>query len=268
MTYTKGRHPGAVWRKTDFQIHTPRDAGWTGSRSLPGGSEDSERAREAWADDFVAACIKRGIGAIAITDHHDIVMYPYVARAIERSPSAKSTLWLFPGMEVTCNDSVQCLILFDQGTDPVVAGRLFGKMPAIAVPDPNAPQAPQTQLCGRGVKEFIGDVFEDKILRGRHLSLPHASQGGHKDILRKGFHPRFAELEVDGVYNEKAYSVLDSVTRQKIYGEITDWGDRRRGIVTTGDNRKATYEDLGINSCWMRLGEPTAEAVRQAVLAD
>ncbi len=43
---------------------------------------------------------------------------------------------------------------------------------------------------------------------------------------------------------------------------------RRRGIVTTGDNRKASYEDLGVNPCWMRLGESTAEALRQAVLAD
>ncbi len=268
MSYTKGRHPGAVWRKTDFQIHTPRDAGWTGGPSLPGGSEECEKAREVWADEFVAECLKRGIGAIGITDHHDIVMYPYVARAIERSSEAKAALWLFPGMEVTCNDSVQCLILFDQGMPPEEIARLFGKMPHIAVPDPKAPQAPQTQLCGRDVKELIGDVFEDKILRGRHIALPHASQGGHKDILRKGFHPRFAELEVDGVYNEKAYSILDSVTLQKIYGEIPDWGDRRRGIVTTGDNRKANYDDLGINPCWMRLGEPTAEALRQAVLAD
>ncbi|MBZ9769983.1 AAA family ATPase [Mesorhizobium sp. CA6] len=268
MIYPKGRHPGAVWRKTDFQIHTPRDAGWSGSRSLAGGTEELEEARETWADDFVSACLQRGIGAIAITDHHDIVMYPYVARAIMRSPDARGKLWLFPGMEVTCNDSVQCLILFDQSTEYKVVERLFGKMPSIAAPDPQVEKAPQTQLCGRDLKDLIGDLFEDRSLRGKHLALPHASQGGHKDILRKGFHPRFAELEVDGVYNEKLYADLDSTTLKKIYGEISDWGDRRRGIITTGDNRKASYEDLGKNACWIRLGEPTAESIRQAVLAD
>lgn len=268
MSYAKGRHPGAVWRKSDLQVHTPRDAGWSGSPNLPGGSTDHEKAREDWADDFVKACLDRGIGVVGITDHHDITMYPYVARAIERSPQAKASLWLFPGMEVTCNDSVQCLILFDQGTPTDVMVRLFGKMPAISSPDQNAARAPQTKLSGRDVKEFIGDAFEDEILRGKHIALPHASNGGHKDILRKGFHPRFAELEVDGVYNEKHYTALDGPSLQKIYGEIPDWGDRRRGIITTGDNRKANYEDLGANACWMRLGEPTAEALRQAVLAD
>ncbi len=268
MTRIKGRHPGAEWRKTDFQVHTPRDAGWSGSRSLPGGGDDDEKARDEWADEFVQACLKKGLGAIAITDHHDIVMYPYVERAIERSAAARDALWLFPGMEITCNDSVQCLILFDQGSEWNEVRRIFGKMPAIAEPDKDAAQAPQTKLCGRDVKALIGDLYEDDIIRGKHLALPHARDGGHKDILRKGFHPRFAELEVDGVYNEVSYSKLDDITLRKIYGEINDWGDRRRGIITTGDNRKASYEDLGINACWMRLGEPTAEALRQAVLAD
>lgn len=268
MTHQKGHHPGATWRKTDLQIHTPRDAGWTGSRHLPGGTPESEVEREGWADTFVQVCVERGLNAIAITDHHDLVMIPYVERAIARSPIAKNLLWMFPGMEITCNDAVQCLILFDKGTGPEVMGRLFGKMPAIEAPNQVEPRAPQTQLCGRDVKDFIGDVFEDRILRGKHIVLPHASQGGHKDILRKGFHPRFAELEVDGVYNEKPYSALDPVTLKKIYGEISDWGDRRRGVITTGDNRQANFNDLGANPCWIRLGEPTAEALRQAVLAD
>ncbi|MGB3539503.1 MAG: hypothetical protein WBA42_15200 [Mesorhizobium sp.] len=65
---------------------------------MPGGDEDSEQAQDEWADEFVQACLKQGLGAIAITDHRDIVMYPYVERAIERSPEAKNALWLFPGM--------------------------------------------------------------------------------------------------------------------------------------------------------------------------
>ncbi|TPL88549.1 PHP domain-containing protein [Mesorhizobium sp. B2-3-12] len=166
MNYPKGHHPGAVWRKTDFQIHTPRDAGWTGGGGLPGGSEEKELAREAWADEFVAACLKRDIGAIAITDHHDIVMYPYVARAIERSHTAKPTLWLLPGMEVTCNDSVQCLILFDQGTPTGVIGRLFGMMPRVPAPDPHAAKAPQASLCGKDIEDLLGSIFQDDMLKG------------------------------------------------------------------------------------------------------
>ena len=35
MAYPKGQHPGATWRKCDFQCHTPRDRHWVGV-SLPG----------------------------------------------------------------------------------------------------------------------------------------------------------------------------------------------------------------------------------------
>lgn len=268
MTAEKGRHPGAVWRKTDFQIHTPRDAGWSGSPSLPGGTEEFESAREKWADGFVQECLKRGLGAIAITDHHDLVMYPYVQRAIERNPEVKAKLWLFPGMEVTCDDSVQCLTLFDSATPPDVVQRLFGKMPKVPAPDANAKTAPQSNICGKEIRDFLGLMYEDTSFRGRNIVLPHGRQGGHKGILRKGFHSRFAELEVDGVYTERGYGDLEDSDRRKIYGEDKHWGDRRHGIITTGDNRFEDCRRLAINPCWVRLGEPTAEAIRQAVLAD
>jgi len=268
MAFEKGRHPGAVWRKTDFQVHTPRDAGWTGSAPLPGGDATREVAREKWADDFVAECLKRDLFAVAITDHHDIIFFPYVERAIARSSEAKDKLWLFPGMEITCNDSVQCLMLFDQGTKPDVLRRLFGIFPKVTEPPANDAQAPQTVLIGKDIKEFLGAAHEDLAFRGKSIVLPHASKGGHKDILRVGFHTRFADLAVDGVYNEKAYADLDKKMLDRVYGESHDWGDRRHGIITTGDNRNADYAKLGLNACWVRLGEPTAEAIRQAVLAD
>jgi predicted nucleic acid-binding Zn-ribbon protein len=195
-------------------------------------------------------------------------MYPYVQRAIERSPAAREILWLFPGMEITCDDSVQCLMLFDQGTSPDVLRRLFGLMPKVAEPPADTGEAPQAILCGKDIKDFLGAAFADASFRGKSIVLPHASKCGHKDILRRGFHSRFADLEVDGVYNEKAYVELDEPTLKRIYGELRDWGDRRHGIITTGDNRNADYAKLGLNACWMRLGEPTAEAIRQAVLAD
>jgi hypothetical protein len=229
---------------------------------------ENEAGRDLWADKFVQQCLLKSIDAIGITDHHDIVMYPYVERAISRSEAAKGKLWLFPGIEVTCQDAVQCLILFDVSTEPSVTKRIFGKMPRVAEPDANLGRAPQADVCGVGIDDFIAAAMEDVEFKGRSIVLPHASKGGHKDILRKGFHPRFAELEVDGVYNEQHFLRLDQATLKKIYGETPEWGDRRRGILTTGDNRSALFEALASNPCWVRLGEPTAESIRQAVLAD
>ncbi|WP_376776652.1 TrlF family AAA-like ATPase [Rhizobium leguminosarum] len=266
--HAKGRHPGAVWKKTDFQVHTPRDSMWRGSGPLPGGLAEAEAARDEWADVFVEQCLQKEIDAVAITDHHDVVMYPYVERAILRSDKARGSLWLFPGVEITCQDAVQCLILFDEGTGHAVTKRIFGKMPKIAEPDADLGRAPQAEVCGVEIDEFVRLATEDVEFKGRSIVLPHANKGAHKDILRQGFNLRFADLEVDGVYAERHYSRLDAATLSKVYGETPDWGARRRGILTTGDNRSSSYEELGSNPCWVRLGEPTAEAVRQAVLAD
>ncbi len=75
MSYAKGKHPGAQWRKCDFQIHTPRDEQWSGLRSTSN-TQDVDAARKEWAEQFVKECIARGLGAIAVTDHHDTVFIP------------------------------------------------------------------------------------------------------------------------------------------------------------------------------------------------
>ncbi len=268
MTYPKGMHPGAVWKRADFQIHTPRDPQWTGSPHLPGGSPDSEAARCAWADDFVQQVLQRGLSAIALTDHHDLCFIEYVREAIERAAAA-DRLWLFPGMEVTCQDSTQCLILFDRDAALDTPKRLFGgHLQNIDEPARDNAINPQALECGRNIDDFVNSVADDKTVGPASIILPNATEGGHKTILRVGFHQRFASLSVDGVYLDKAFATQSEVALKKVQGEIREWGGRRRGILPTGDNRNQDWAKLGTNDCWIRLGEPTVEAIRQAVLAD
>ena len=114
----------ATWRKCDFQLHTCRDPNWTGFRP-PGVGDELEgekldinavnALRDQWADKFVAACKQKKLEAIAVTDHHEMVMIPYIKNAIARAKEVDNefSLWLFPGMELTAKGGVQCLILFD-----------------------------------------------------------------------------------------------------------------------------------------------------------
>jgi chromosome segregation protein len=265
-----GRHPGAVWKRTDFQIHTPRDPQWSGSPNLPGGTPQLEAARDDWADGFVAKCVDAGLDAIAITDHHDLCMIEYVQRAIDRLPNDASKPWLFPGMEVTCSDAVQCLVLFSRDSDRNLWRRLFGgHLQHILEPDANAATNPQAVHCGRDLGPFLASVSADKPLADFCIVLPHASNdGAHKSMFRDGFAPRFESLQFDGVYTDKAFSELKEMTVKKVHGKIQAWGTRRRGIIPTGDNRHQNFSRLGDRGCWVRLGEPTAEALRQAMLAD
>src|SRR6187402_584691 len=112
MLHPKGMHPGATWRKADLQVHTPRDPQWSGPK-FKGGTPQDEAKREAWADEFVQACIDRKLEMVAVTDHHDFCAMPYILSAIGRLPLTVSKPWVFPGVEVTCDDSAQCLVIFD-----------------------------------------------------------------------------------------------------------------------------------------------------------
>ncbi|MDA0344963.1 MAG: AAA family ATPase [Proteobacteria bacterium] len=268
--FSKGRHPGAVWKKTDFQIHTPRDPQWSGSPHMAGGPSAEEDTRQAWMDTFIQTCVDKGLHAIAITDHHDFCFVEYAQKSIENLPAGTIKPWLFPGIEITCNDAVQCIMLFDSATGWDDWLRVYGgHLNAITKPDRNTATAPQAAQCGKDIAQFIGGVAKDAHLSKCTLILPHANNdGAHKSMMRQGFNKRFQELPFDGVYSDKSFDQLDNSTKRKIWGLDLNWGFRRKGLLPTGDNRDASYKKLGANTCWMRLGEPTTESIRQALLAD
>ncbi|AMA59849.1 hypothetical protein BCCGELA001_28710 [Bradyrhizobium sp. CCGE-LA001] len=119
------------------------------------------------------------------------------------------------------------------------------------------------------VSEFVAAIQDEQYLKDCCLVLPHFStEDDHKSLNEPGHHPRFANLPIDGVYIERPYSGLDTTTIDKIRGKINDWGKRRRAIIATGDNRTADWQRLGKHDCWIKLGEHSIEALRQALLAD
>jgi chromosome segregation protein len=268
-TYPKGKHPGAVWKKTDFQIHTPRDPQWSGSPHMTGGSGAEEDVRQAWMDAFIQTCVDKGLHAIAITDHHDFCFIPYAQKAIANLPDGSKKPWLFPGMEITCNDAVQCIALFDPLTKWNDWVRIFGLLNNINIPDGDSDKAPQAIQCGKDIADLIEKIANDKHLSKHSLILPHGGDpSDHKSIIKNGFNVRFQQLPIEGVYIDKNYHKLNGKTKRRIYGESLSWGNRRKGVISTGDNRSAGWEKLGTNTCWIRLGEPTTESIRQALLAD
>jgi len=66
---------GAHFYRCDFQVHTPRDLNWEGAGAV------SCDERKAYSEELICDCRQKGIDAIAITDHHDFVFFPYVRKA-------------------------------------------------------------------------------------------------------------------------------------------------------------------------------------------
>jgi len=133
---------GAHFFKCDFQVHTPRDINWSGANAV------IDQEREAYADKLVLACREKDLNAIAITDHHDFVFFPYIKRAAERELSpegnpidpAESRV-VFPGLELTlASPPCQALLILDSNFPENL---LQGVLTALGI-HPNNADAPKT----------------------------------------------------------------------------------------------------------------------------
>ncbi|MVT73802.1 AAA family ATPase [Bradyrhizobium cajani] len=266
MIYDVGLHLGTTWHKCDFQCHTPRDRAWSGSPDLPGGEDAAELARRAWAEEFIRAAEAARLQAVAISDHHDICLSAY---ALEAAARLQSSVLVFPAVEITCSDNAQCIVIFDPSATVDTQKLALGAAGNILMAPASDAKTCDILPARETVSGFVEAVQSEQHLRDTSVILPHFSmEEDHKTLNEQGHHPRFANLPIDGVYIERAYSSLDVTTVEKIRGKIHDWGKRRRAILATGDNRTADWSRLGVNDCWIKLGEHSIEALRQALLAD
>lgn len=270
----------AYWRKCDFQVHTPRDPNWQGARPIgigediggtPATAEEVDAQRQHWADDFVDQCARRGLEAIALTDHHEMVMIPYVQAAIasRNSSDPEFDLWLLPGMELTCRGGVQCLIIFDADLTEEWRNAAQGRL-GIVVAELNdkARQAPRVTQLDYAYPEIADKLDSVPQLKGRYIVLPNVSQGGQHTVLRDGAHADFRRMPYIGGYLDTGQTIntIQGTNRRRLSGRDAMWGSRFVYPLPTSDARSADYAKLGNNQCWIKLAAPTAEAIRQAFL--
>lgn len=266
---------GAEFRKTDLQIHSPRDRSWEGTRpeDALGANQTSEqiqKAREDYCKTFINKCLTEGLRAIAITDHHEGIYSNIVIQTKEKmeKEQGKIDLWIFPGMELTCKDSCQALILFDADLSQALFEKARNKMGLPTDCVPLSPQGIQIELLNYNLEELQSLLEGDSELRDRFIILPHVKPGGHKTVLRQGFHKRFKEMPYIGGYMDKCYPhELNEGDRRILEGEIPDWSSDKRGVISTSDARHADFRLIGKHASWIKLASPTAESLRQAMLA-
>lgn len=270
----------ASWRKCDFQLHTPRDPNWQGKRPVGIGDKTDAKVasqaevddqRKSWAKDFVDICVKRELRAIAITDHHEMVMIPYVQAEISErlSKDIDFDLWLFPGMELTCRNGVQCLIIFDADLSEEWRRDAQSKL-GITVASLNeaARQGPKVTQLGFPYPDIATRLDVEPKLRSRYIVLPNVSEGGQHTVVTAAAHADFKSMPYVGGYLDAGRNIetLGGKHKKRLSGEKEIWGDRYIYPLPTSDGRSADFSKVGTNNCWIKLAEPTAEAIRQAFL--
>jgi type III restriction enzyme len=260
---------GAHFHKADLQVHSPRDPAWSGVKPT---SEDDRRA---FAKKFIAGCREKGLDAVAITDHHDLAFVDYIREAAAAETDdlgdalpAERRLAVFPGVEVSLGVPCQALLILDADFP---SDRLPGVLAALSV-DPTdlaeaSHAAPQQLAHVDDFKALYGLLDRNAWLKDRYVVLPHASDGGLKTLIRKGFHDKYKEMPCVGVYTDGDVKKLGDGNTRILAGEDKAWGNKRVAVIQTSDARSDSFAKLGKFPTWIKWATPTAEALRQACLA-
>ena len=285
------KYLGASFHKCDFQVHSPRDLNWEGPF-------DPATQRVEFAVALVADCRRKGLNAVAITDHHDLCLWSYVrdaARAETKQDGSpyESTeqLLVFPGIELTLSaPPCQAILLFDPDVPESILPHIWGVLKVV----PNDPALPRTtttqplaidrtiEAITSGLASLRLNPGETnpsnfKFLDGHFILLPHVTPSGHRSVLRENFHTQYADSLFSGGYIEKClYTSLGVGDRNILEGRVPAWGGRAIGVFQTSDCRKAvtvddeeTVEFVGLADwpTWVEWAHPYTEALRQACLA-
>ena len=262
------RDRGAHFYRCDFQVHTPRDRAWKGKKAT------SAAERQAYAKEFVAACRSKGLQAVAITDHHDLIFAPIIRKAAQDERDAagnrlhpEQRLVVFPGVELTLALARQALLILDADFPD---DRLPQVIQALAINPCAEAEATLPEVKALDHIHSLADLHrkldEHQWLKGRYIVLPNASDSGHKTIMRKGMQAEYKEMPCVGGYLDGPIDQVGTGNRRIFAGEDPAWGSKPLAIFQTSDSRNASFEDLGRHSTWVKWAEPTAEALRQACL--
>jgi chromosome segregation protein len=259
---------GAHFYRCDFQVHTPRDEAWRGPRART----DEERQR--FADDFVAACRRKGLHAVAITDQHDMLFVPFIREAAQREVNhagqrypEDQRLVVFPGIELTLALARQALLLLDAD---FASDRFTDVLQALAITphDPESPTLPPVTTLEHisSLAELHRILNQRDWLHGHYIVLPNVTDKGHKSIMRKGMQSEYKEMPCVGGYLDGSVDKTGTGNSKILAGEDAAWGHKALAVFQTSDARDSMFEDLGKHSTWVKWARPTAEALRQACL--
>lgn len=257
---------GAHYIKTDLQVHTPRDPNWKLSCV-------SDEDRTEFAQEFIVACRTAGLGAIAITDHHDFGFFPWIRKAAEEERdedgellAPQERLVVFPGLELSLGVPCQALLIFSADFPDDRLSAVLEKLGIDPAPPAESKAKNPTQLGFQTFKELYERLDETAWLRGQYTVLPNVTDGGHQTLMRSQFYAKYREMPCVGGYLDGPVGKIGEGNQRAFEGKDSSRGFKRIAVVQTSDARQ--FEDLGSNPSWIKWAEPTAEALRQACLAE
>ena len=256
---------GAHYVKADLQVHTPRDRNWT-----PQCVGDENRRQ--FGREFIAACRAAGLGAVAITDHHDFALLPYIREAAAGEIGGDGAvipedeqIVVFPGLELSLEVPCQVLLIFSADFPGERLSTVLDKLD-IEPSDPAEPWGAEPQkLKFLTLRELHDRLDQTDWLHGEYIVLPNVTDGGYKTLMRSGMDAQYRDMPCVGGYLDGPAKDIGAGNERIFAGLDAARGNKSIATLQTSDAR--SLERLGANATWIKWAKPTAEALRQACLA-
>lgn len=247
---------GSRWWKFDFHTHTPasRDTPWHALVET-----DEAVAPEAWLQKFMDA----GVDCVAVTDHNsgdwiDVLNGAYEGMKAAGGESFRD-LFLFPGVEISVNNGVHLLAIFDSAKTKADIDGLLGQV------EYDGTKGDSDGCTRRSIIEVIeavadagGLVLPAHADRDKGLLQVQADAPGRaamdantlRQVLKS---PRVFAMEV----------VDRNAAHPALYGEE---GCRWTDVLGSDCHTFRQGSRLGEWFTWVKMGEPSLEGLRLALL--
>ena len=259
-----GRLPMTKWWKCDVQIATPA---W--KFTMPGDANfdlTTEAGKRQFADRYMDELVAKGIEVIVLADHNTGAWIDVMVDAGKR----KGVI-VFPGCEVTTGsgaDGIHIIVIGERNKtshdfDLLLAGPLgfTDEHPRYhRHGNDNVPGS-----SGKTILQILDDLPDDYLVIAPHaLTQNGIANGGtaQGDIRWKALHhPRLGAVDPGDCSNATTDSFNDKFRSRalNLFPRIID-------LAFVASSDAYSFANFGSRFCWVRMEEPSIEALRQAFL--
>ena len=239
---TKELIHGAKWWKFDFHNHTPKSNDFGKGDAL-----QMAITPEAWLLMYMNA----GLDCVAITDHNSGEWIDVLKTALSEmeisQPTGYKKLYLFPGVEISASGNTHILALFDTTSDTKKIQALLG-----------AVGFPSDQF---GTSDAVTDKTVEFVINEIHktggIAIPaHVDKASGLFVTQNG-NTLKQTLNVEGLL---AIEVIDKSTDKP---DLYKQSKLQLAEVIGTDSHSAAQ--VGTNYTWVKMGEPSLDALKLAL---
>lgn len=242
---------GARWWKIDFHAHTPASLSDYGTG--PNQAELKERAPREWLLDYMRA----EIDCVAVTDHNSGAWIDQLKAALDdlkkEKPSDYRSLHLFPGVEISVYGGVHLLAILDIGKSTADIDSLLG-----AAGFPSSQKGSSDAVTSKSFNEVV-----EIVAKAGGIAIP-AHVDGESGLFKNVGVTLSQNLDCKQII---AMEVLNQASaKPQCYVDKGCQWTEVLGSDAHHPSGGAGQRYPGSHFCWVKMGTPSLEGLRLALL--